>query len=241
MKDKTRKVIKGIGVGALACVGMFGLTGCSNTKDQLNDALQKIEQLQTKVDKEDACEMIQYSIAKLKINKNGVLDNLTIIQETSDDGGEFNVIQCCKSGNTIAMCSKDKDNNLYIEYTENGNSYWYRPEDGERHQFSGSTYDSIFDSAVIAFSGLEISEGNIVKTDVLSNGNYQIVAVFNEDGLTAEYVYEITKDCDLVKVEMEGLYAGDSFYAKSSLSAGVNVVEVVSLLAQAKAAPVLGS
>ena len=29
MKDKTKNILKGVGVGALACLGMFTLSGCA--------------------------------------------------------------------------------------------------------------------------------------------------------------------------------------------------------------------
>ena len=32
MKEKNKKILKGVGVGALALVGMVGLTGCANVE-----------------------------------------------------------------------------------------------------------------------------------------------------------------------------------------------------------------
>ena len=240
MKDKTKKIVKSIGAGVLACVGVFGLTGCSNAKDQLNDALQQIEQLKAQVNMSNADEMIEYSFAKLKLNKNAVLNNLTINFEISGSEEESSIVQCYKSEDAMVMWSKDlKDNSLYIHYTEDGESYWYRPGQNARTSITETAYEAILDH--ISLDMFQIVEEDVVKVEVLPNGNYKILTLFkDEDNNIGEIAYEITKDNDLVCWELTMSYGGDSVVCKVSLSVGVNVEEVESLLAEAKAASIRG-
>lgn len=53
MKEKNKKILKGIGVGALACVGVLGLTGCSQieiSQNTVDSMIETVEKTDTRLD-----------------------------------------------------------------------------------------------------------------------------------------------------------------------------------------------
>lgn len=53
MKERNKKIIKGIGVGTLACVGVLGLTGCSKvevSQDKVDNMIETVEKVDNKLD-----------------------------------------------------------------------------------------------------------------------------------------------------------------------------------------------
>lgn len=53
MKEKNKKILKGLGIGALACVGMLGLTGCANvevSQDKVNSMIETAEKADARLD-----------------------------------------------------------------------------------------------------------------------------------------------------------------------------------------------
>ena len=94
MKDKNKKVLKGLGVGALACVGMFGLTGCANievSQDKVDSMIETVEKVDNRLDeyidllekanrmtKEEVWNFAKTADFNLMMNVNGLRDNMVV-------------------------------------------------------------------------------------------------------------------------------------------------------------------
>ncbi len=98
MKEKNKKILKGLGVGALACFGMFAMTGCSVdfSKDQVDKIMYTVEngdkfmqETMDLVQKEQAWDLYRLTQSKIFLNDNNVLDNFKIKMQTTDEDGEI--------------------------------------------------------------------------------------------------------------------------------------------------------
>lgn len=94
MKEKNKNILKGLGVGALACCGMFALTGCSVELSQsqvdkvmqvvdqsdkfMEDTLDLLEKQNAKLSKEEGWDLYQTALTKFLTNQNGLRNNMKI-------------------------------------------------------------------------------------------------------------------------------------------------------------------
>lgn len=77
MKEKNKSILKRLGIGALACFGVFAFAGCSSaeiSKEQINTVIEE----NNKLTKEGAMDVVKLAITKLMYNQDNVLDNLKI-------------------------------------------------------------------------------------------------------------------------------------------------------------------
>ena len=131
MKEKNKKILKSLGVGALACFGMFTLTGCSFslTPEQMEkvmyvvdesdrfmkDTLDLLEKQNAKLDKEEAWDLFRMADAKLALNANNVWDNLVLT--TEEDDGEVYVSRWFKTSDGTQVLSRDDDHGPEVIYS----------------------------------------------------------------------------------------------------------------------------
>ncbi len=95
MKEKTKNVLKGLGVGALACCGMFALTGCSVELSQsqvdkvmqvvdqsdkfMDGTLDLLEKQNAKLSKEEGWDLYKLAQAKFLTNQNGIRNKKSVL------------------------------------------------------------------------------------------------------------------------------------------------------------------
>ena len=91
MKEKNKKVLKGLSVGALAFVAMVGLTGCANKSGE-QCSVQIIEQ--EILTKEKAFNLLQEAETKLLLNYNDCWDGLKL----DNDDNVISSIEFIKTG-----------------------------------------------------------------------------------------------------------------------------------------------
>lgn len=186
MKEKSKNILKGLGVGALACFGMLTFTGCSVdlTKDQIDkliytvessdkfmqDALDLLEKENAKLNAEQAWNLYKLAKTKLFLNDNGVRDNF---KATLND---VNSLCFYKTSNGDYVAFNAGGDVLNVTYEEDGKVYeYYKDErgvskselgDGEVEQYL--YYDLPYCNYV------DVKEEDIVSCDILENGNYKI-------------------------------------------------------------------
>jgi len=136
MKEKNKKILKGLGISALACVGMFGLTGCSNIKvsqnkvdsliemaertdsrlDEYTDLLEKANRLT----KEEAWNLAMLSDFNLMMNVNGIRDNMVISGKSTFNNGEiYEMQQVHYNSETFKSAYNFNGEKVYLSYQLN--------------------------------------------------------------------------------------------------------------------------
>jgi hypothetical protein len=113
MREKNKRILKGIGVGTLACVGLFGLTGCAKveiSQDKFNDLveiaekaddfmqnqntnLEKLVEEANKMTKEEIWNLAKTADFNMMTNANGVRDNVLATME-SLEGDTIETMEC---------------------------------------------------------------------------------------------------------------------------------------------------
>jgi len=91
MKDKNKKVLKALGVGALACVGMFGLTGCANievSQDKFDSMIETVEKADNRLDEYiDLLEQQNQQLQEQNTNLENLLEHPEVWKQFSLSDG----------------------------------------------------------------------------------------------------------------------------------------------------------
>ena len=136
MKEKNKKILKVLGVSALACVGMFGLTGCANveiSQDKFNNLveiaekadgvmqeqntnLEKLLEEAKKMTKEEIWNFAKTVDFNLMTNANGLRDNLLATMESTEDDSTESMSIWCYNTNEMKVFAE-----LY-----DGAELWYQ-------------------------------------------------------------------------------------------------------------------
>jgi len=131
MKEKTKNILKGIGVGTLACLGMFGLTGCAfdvNGTDDLNAKLEQLQQTQQETNAllvnqqvvDSAWNLFKKSYTNLLLNTEGIRDNVVInftqYQENVALGFYKTSIYKTESQETVLMMETSESDRIMLTF-----------------------------------------------------------------------------------------------------------------------------
>ena len=226
MKEKNKNILKGIGIGALACFGMFTFSGCSvelsqsqidklmyavdNSQQFMDDALHLLENQNAKMDAEQAHKLCEYAYNKILLNQNGIRNNL--VMKNYRDGELATTVTSYADENTdIIILDTISFNEVW--YSDNGNNYHYVKQSERKTELKEDSIHAAFSwaSCINVVNALGVNAEDILFCDILSNGNYQITYSVNnmndadlEVGDIAKIlVVEITSEGDFVKVEMD--------------------------------------
>lgn len=92
MKEKNKKILKGLGVGALACVAMVGLTGCANISNTDYDRMMEtVETVENTISDLEAAKVFNNAMNKIINSSSDFWNNMKV--ETTltyiEDGEKF--------------------------------------------------------------------------------------------------------------------------------------------------------
>ncbi len=84
MKEKNKKILKGLGIGALACVGMVGLTGCSKvevSQEKVDSMIETVEKVDGRLD--DYIDLLEQQNQQLQ-DQNAMLEEQNKLLEQAN-------------------------------------------------------------------------------------------------------------------------------------------------------------
>ena len=250
MKDKTKKMLAGIGLGAaLGTSGIF-MTGCSMSDEQqaaLDSIVSKADEIIELVDNQnkelsyaEAIRLFEYSRMRLVTNKDNVWDNIAVtIKQSVSEEGLIDVVDMgishfykFENGKRVGYSSQitggvegeiDGWFNEVVEEQEKSNG-----GDGTQSMLSYTTYSYYVRASVTSvIDRVVLDETKIVDCVVNESGNYIISAALTieEDGVEYPSLIdmEITNDGFLLSYDIN---AGLLGYEKSERAYVVNTTSV---------------
>ena len=204
MKEKNKKILKGIGVGALACTAMIGLTGCANIKveqSEVNKLIQSVETLKDqsiKMTKEEIWNFAQSADFNLVMNIGGVRDNLVVTAVSEEMGLQQDIMYIYNtedtkifaelSGNEQAVITnaelwyqKGESNIVLADIDKAGTGYMcnsVEERDNAYNTFEGCT--GVYGGTIPSLSSFDLTYEKLNHYEVLENGNVRLTFVTNE-------------------------------------------------------------
>ena len=220
MKEKTKNILKGVGVGALACFGLFAMTGCSidlsqeqvdkimytvdNSDKFMQDTLDLLEKQNNQLDMEQAWNLYKLAQTKLLLNDEKIMDNMKVSMELVDPNGEveINNMFYYKTSTTERVLVNVGDDWHGVNYVENGFLYDYSYDANHgthKHQLAEvSSDESVLMGTELPYANyIECDQEDMVTCNVLDNGNYEITFISTWTDDPDNYL-----QFDLVKVEI---------------------------------------
>lgn len=223
MKEKNKNILKGLGVGALACFGMLTFTGCSVelSQEQINkivhvversdkfmdDTLDLLEKQNAKLSKEEGWDLYQTALTIFLTNQEGIRNNIKITAEDLE-GDKFvtyhyNDLQ----GTDIVLETgselRGNDRITFVAEEDSDNYVYHYAKDGTEYEKSllGEGVTENY-SSILLYVDNGVTSEDVVGCELLENGNYELSFVqtfksVNEDDEIMYYnyvVYEITSD-----------------------------------------------
>ncbi|MBO5954972.1 MAG: hypothetical protein J6Q13_03295 [Clostridia bacterium] len=200
MKEKNKKILKGVGVGALALVGMVGLTGCADVKisqEKFNSLVEIAEKADdymkesARLTKEEVWNLAQTADFNLMMNVNGVRDNL-VISASMTDGSAIDVAMVYYNtdtmkvftesfeGSSIELWYQTTESNVIladIEKVENGYICERFEERDETFTFEGCI--GVYRGGIPAINTWELTFEDFNHYEFLENGNVKLTFVKN--------------------------------------------------------------
>jgi len=217
MKEKSKNILKTLGVGTLCLFGSLAFSGCSTSLNQgqidklmyavensqqfMQDTLDLLGKQNAKIDSYEAYQYYRYAINKFYLNIEGVRDNVVISIKMNN---YEDTIKTYKKGN-ICACSSDDEEVLKIE--ENGISYSCSLNNNsiETKEIDDWNIDSGIEWKsvdVLKLTGIQFEEQHIVACNILENGNYELIAVIenHEEGnkFNSIFSFEFTSNGNFV-------------------------------------------
>ena len=196
MKEKTKKIMAGLGIGLALMGGAFTMTGCTNmlTQDQINkiltvvdnsdkfmeESLDLLEENNKILDSSQALKFYEYSINRIILNKDNIWDNLKVSFNYNNDESEYYEQHYFKLNSGV--------NVTYSKNSQNITSYHDSTiKAGEVTNEAGLTeFISSFDYyASTSFSGTvggitaSFDVKDVAYSNVDEDGNYEISLVTN--------------------------------------------------------------
>lgn len=275
---KKKGIFKALGIGALACLGMATFTGCSldlsqsqmdklmytveNADTFMEESLDLLNKQNANLDLDEAFRLFNLAKARYLLNDDGMRDNLKLtINICLDDGTTNNGVLkffktedcdvCLSEGTSVTESRKA------LTYVDSDDVYIYRKDSSGysktlvEEDVSGIEY--YWNTTMCPFTLLEAGKDDIIKCELLDNGNYKITllieAIHETDTRTYRYYQlyelELTSDATVVSEYMqEGKCDGEGTLIEKvsgTVTYEYGVVtesDIADLLAEAKAASV---
>ena len=224
MKEKSKKILKGFGVGALACLGMFGLTGCANvdiSQKKVDSLIERFEEFSEKTTREEIVNLCKTAYYNGMFRTNGY-ENVVMTINYGGTEGEIHVyassdmiMSASISGSFMSLeyfdMSTGKVVDTNITLTRHGYVCTYKDVSDE---LDVSKFD-VYNPAGI---GEAVSFDNLVSYKLLDNGNYTLLFIdeqndtyyseekeeeLGEYTITNYYKIEITKDAKIISLKQK--------------------------------------
>lgn len=214
MKEKNKKILKGLGVGALACFGMLTFTGCSvdlsqqqidklmytveNSDKFMDEVVDLLNKQNNQMDKQKIFDLYRLAETKLMLNYDNVLDNLKVTSKVvSDDDFQSVKFYKTESGQRVAIMN-DMDSSEIVYSNENktavcngiGQDYVKTIEDVD---FNTYISQNGYISSCLALTNMYEKDINDIvdfKTNDLGDYEITMLNVVKEEG---ENSYESTQ------------------------------------------------
>lgn len=182
MKEKNKKILKGLGVGALALVGMVGLTGCANiSKNDYSRIMDSVEITEHTLSGEEASYVFSKAMAKVLYTESDFWNNMYVesVGELYDNENklkysEVNKYYSLKHDNNYVFMHKTlgetdtyDSNDYYVRYTDySQDSYKLTTfSKNQQHTYKKTEenpayFDACIDSGMFMSLGLGEGEGS---------------------------------------------------------------------------------
>ncbi len=194
MKENNKKVLKGLGIGALACFGMLTMTGCSVIKiseQEYNRIMDSVEMIENSVDIYDATRYYNKAITK-SMNTSGMFwNNLKVETFVSYIEDEEEVLETYET---------------YLFKTELDQQIYFQKRYAETNNFEDSAYYVLCEDS----SGVEVINKDQYSYQKTKNSSH-IVDICLQNGEFADLFYfgkmvdnkfEFFQSADILKAEI---------------------------------------
>lgn len=209
MKEKNKKILKGVGVGALALVGMVGLTGCANVKisqdkfDNLVEIAEKADDFMeeqnrlleeaNRMTKEEVWNLAQTADFNMMMNINGLRDNLVVTGVIEDLGLQQDVMYYYNSSDAKIFAELHGDEgvtNVELWYQKTESNVMWADIDKEGNEFVCKSVEDRGTEADFEYSvgvyrggcninGVGLTYEDFNHYEFLDNGNVKLTFVKN--------------------------------------------------------------
>ncbi|MBO5954635.1 MAG: hypothetical protein J6Q13_01555 [Clostridia bacterium] len=238
MQEKTKNILKGLGVGTLACVGLFGLTGCSidlsqeqvdkimytvdNSDKFMQETLDLLEKQNQELDKQQAFDTYNLAKTKVLLNYDNMYDNLKISLNSSKTGYTKH-LKSFKTENGLKFMSFKDIEQHEIVYSDGDNSIEVK-DFGEDDSYIKTVHEKSFGKFIAQshymstiFEELDMminEKEDVVKFEKMSDGKSQITfmsyTVIEEHTFTTIGKATINSDGLFEKVELTSAITASS-------------------------------
>ncbi len=171
MKEKNKNILKKVGVGALACLGVFAFAGCSSvevSKDQLDTVMETVEQSNQYM--QDQIDLLKKQNQELQ-NQNDILkEQNQILEDANNKLTKEDAVDTIKYAITkISLNIDGVLDNCNIRCDEIGyNAIYYKTEDNIRMIYDNIDNSFIYDTGSECMV-CELSEDNQIITKTKDN------------------------------------------------------------------------
>ena len=173
MKEKNKSILKKLGVGALACLGVFTFAGCSSveiSKDQLDTVMETVEQSNKYM--QDQIDLLKNQNEQLQ-NQNNILTEQNQILEDANNKLTNDEIftKVLFATNKLKLNLNNVLDNLKVTATFDGDQtaleYFYKTTDGTRVKYYYEKEGEGFNEETI----YSINNGTVVYSSTESNSS----------------------------------------------------------------------
>lgn len=203
MEEKNKTILKTLGVGAVATLGLFTMAGCSvkltdeqiekvmytvdNSDQFMKDTLNLLEKQNAQLDLDEAWNLYKLASTKFLLNEDGIRNNLKVVMTCFDEYSE--VVDYSQVHNFYSHAGQDVFsvefeglgyNIVYNDFDGDDELiYYYYNYDGDIHKgLQGNGIIEQYATVNINFSTLYgVTKEQIVSCEILENGNYKLTFV----------------------------------------------------------------
>lgn len=211
MKENTKKIIAGLGLGLTIGAGAIAMTGCSNielSQSQVDKILEVVEnsdkfmkdslemqaEMNNKLTREMAYSLYRTAIGTIQTNAHNVWDNLKINVEMSDEnlnGKNYSISLYKSTENEQCLQLKDneKQNANDVFYLQYGDRTSYEYKGGDVEILENVKIDYLIMSNVLSpvfITASDVKVSDIIGYEVLEDGNIQITTLMRVEEIGSE-------------------------------------------------------
>ncbi len=190
MKNNLKKIIAGVGIGTMLAGGAFLTTGCTAdlSQDQMSKIMQTVDNadkfmeegvnyfnLEDRLTREDILAKYNGAVGSFMLNKDNILDNVTVTTDGSDSNALIIVQVFKKSSGESVMLQLRKDlESGETEVIDYKDSTQHPDESADRKSYLYYRNCLMFGTDDAKFHKLTADE--IVECKILENGNIAVTA-----------------------------------------------------------------
>ena len=223
MKNKSKKILAGIGIGVM---GALALTGCSMSDEQqaaldkvvgkVDKVIELVENQNRELSHAEAIRLYEFAKTRLLVNKDNVWDNMKMtISQDSNEEDHYGKVRGEQHFYTFANGKRVCYGKTSVDSGTDYIGGWFsevipeEPED-ENQGVVGTITSSVTYSCYVSryatsiIEEIDITEDDIVDCKILDNGNYHITAslVDYDNNGTPENTSDDLKHYVLIEIEV---------------------------------------